>query len=47
MLAANALLARWGVRGETLWTVPDRGRSPLLRALARAGGAAHRRRRGA
>lgn len=33
-LAANALLERWGVRGETLWTVPDRGRSVLLRALA-------------
>ncbi|MEU1053210.1 FAD-dependent oxidoreductase [Streptomyces sp. NPDC005876] len=45
MLAANALLARWGVRGETLWTVPDRGRSALLRALARAGDAGHRRRR--
>ncbi|MFJ2697033.1 FAD-dependent oxidoreductase [Streptomyces rochei] len=34
-LAANALLERWGVRGETLWTVPDRGRSAPLRALAR------------
>ncbi|WND39411.1 NAD(P)/FAD-dependent oxidoreductase [Streptomyces sp. BB1-1-1] len=34
-LAANALLERWGVRGETLWTVPDRGRSVLLRAVAR------------
>ncbi|MEU3526426.1 FAD-dependent oxidoreductase [Streptomyces sp. NPDC038707] len=34
-LAANALLERWGVRGQTLWTVPDRGRSVLLRALAR------------
>ncbi|MFC8570313.1 FAD-dependent oxidoreductase [Streptomyces sp. NPDC057245] len=34
-LAANALLARWGVRGETLWTVPGRGRSALLRAAAR------------
>ncbi|MGK5532788.1 FAD-dependent oxidoreductase [Streptomyces sp. URMC 129] len=33
-LAANALLARWGVRGQTLRTVPDRGRSPALRALA-------------
>jgi isorenieratene synthase len=33
-LAANALLERWGVRGQTLWTVPDRGRSALLRALA-------------
>ncbi|MFJ3336282.1 FAD-dependent oxidoreductase [Streptomyces sp. NPDC086766] len=28
-LAANALLERWGVRGQTLWTVPDRGRAPL------------------
>ncbi|MFJ7239512.1 FAD-dependent oxidoreductase [Streptomyces olivaceus] len=34
-LAANTLLARWGVRGETLWTVPGRGRSALLRAAAR------------
>ncbi|MFF6999655.1 FAD-dependent oxidoreductase [Streptomyces sp. NPDC008313] len=33
-LAANALLERWGVRGQTLWTVPRRGRSALLRALA-------------
>ncbi|MFI9150392.1 FAD-dependent oxidoreductase [Streptomyces sp. NPDC053367] len=32
--AANALLERWGVRGQTLWTVPDRGRGPLLRGLA-------------
>ncbi|WP_121751156.1 NAD(P)/FAD-dependent oxidoreductase [Streptomyces sp. E2N166] len=38
-LAANALLERWGVRGETLWTVPDRGRSVLLRAVARRFGA--------
>nr|WP_308408560.1 FAD-dependent oxidoreductase [Streptomyces sp. AC627_RSS907] len=38
-LAANTLLERWGVRGETLWTVPDRGRSALLRALARRFGA--------
>ncbi|MEE1756637.1 FAD-dependent oxidoreductase [Streptomyces sp. SP18CS02] len=36
-LAANALLERWGVQGQTLWTVPDRGRSPALRALARLG----------
>ncbi|MCK7622334.1 FAD-dependent oxidoreductase [Streptomyces sp. RS10V-4] len=34
-LAANALLHRWGVRGQTLWTVPRHGRSPTLRALAR------------
>jgi isorenieratene synthase len=33
-LAANALLEGWGVRGQTLWTVPASGRSPLLRALA-------------
>ncbi|POX43296.1 isorenieratene synthase [Streptomyces sp. Ru73] len=33
-LAANALLERWGVRGQRLWTVPDRGRSAPLRALA-------------
>ncbi|MER5586755.1 FAD-dependent oxidoreductase [Streptomyces asoensis] len=36
-MAANALLERWGVRGQTLWTVPDRGYSPALRALARWG----------
>jgi isorenieratene synthase len=36
-LAANALLERWGVRGQTLWTVPDRGRGALLRSLARLG----------
>ncbi|MFE6335786.1 FAD-dependent oxidoreductase [Streptomyces sp. NPDC057806] len=33
-LAANALLERWGVRGQTLWTVPDRGRGAVLRGLA-------------
>ncbi|WP_079165934.1 FAD-dependent oxidoreductase [Streptomyces sp. NRRL S-31] len=33
-LAANALLERWGVQGVPLWTVPHRGRSALLRALA-------------
>ncbi|MEU1193456.1 FAD-dependent oxidoreductase [Streptomyces sp. NPDC005859] len=36
-MAANALLERWGVRGQTLWTVPDRGYSAALRALARWG----------
>ncbi|MFI9244847.1 FAD-dependent oxidoreductase [Streptomyces sp. NPDC053086] len=36
-LAANALLERWGLRGVTLWTVPDRGRNAVLRALARWG----------
>ncbi|WP_331283985.1 FAD-dependent oxidoreductase [Streptomyces sp. H39-S7] len=36
-LAANALLERWGVRGETLWTVPRRGRSAAARALAGLG----------
>ncbi|GGW16107.1 isorenieratene synthase [Streptomyces capoamus] len=43
-LAANALLEEWGVRGQTLWTVPDRGRSAALRALAargRPGGATY------
>ncbi|WP_017571476.1 FAD-dependent oxidoreductase [Nocardiopsis halotolerans] len=34
-LAANALLARWGRPGHTVWTVPRRGRSAPLRALAR------------
>ncbi|MFK0168853.1 FAD-dependent oxidoreductase [Streptomyces sp. NPDC090306] len=37
-LAANALLERWGVAGQTLWTVPDRGRGPVLRTLARHAG---------
>ncbi|HZG03665.1 MAG TPA: FAD-dependent oxidoreductase [Streptomyces sp.] len=36
-LAANALLERWGVRGQTLWTVPVAGRSAGLRALAALG----------
>ncbi|MBL1065843.1 FAD-dependent oxidoreductase [Streptomyces sp. 7-21] len=36
-LAANALLARWGVRGHPLWFVPNGGRSAILRALARLG----------
>ncbi|WP_234538539.1 NAD(P)/FAD-dependent oxidoreductase [Streptomyces shenzhenensis] len=36
-LAANTLLERWGVRGEPVWTVPDGGRSVLLRALAARG----------
>ncbi len=36
-LAANALLECWGVRGETLWTVPERGRSAAGRMLAGLG----------
>ncbi|TNY36517.1 NAD(P)/FAD-dependent oxidoreductase [Thermomonospora catenispora] len=36
-LAANALLARWNVRGHALWTVPRRGRSAVLRAAAALG----------
>lgn len=36
-LAANALLGRWGVRGQTLWTVPRAGRSAVLRRLAALG----------
>ncbi|MFI6340534.1 FAD-dependent oxidoreductase [Streptomyces sp. NPDC050535] len=36
-LAAGALLAGWGVRGQVLWTVPRAGRSPVLRALGAAG----------
>ena len=35
VLAANALLTQWGRPGHTLWTVPRRGRSAPLRALAR------------
>ncbi|MFD7612425.1 FAD-dependent oxidoreductase [Streptomyces sp. NPDC059828] len=37
-LAANALLARWGVRGQVLWTVPRAGRSSVLRALSSLAG---------
>lgn len=36
-MAANALLERWGVRGETLWVVPNQGRSAVLRRLAQWG----------
>ncbi|MFJ3498418.1 FAD-dependent oxidoreductase [Streptomyces sp. NPDC086091] len=38
-LASNALLERWGVRGQTLWTVPNRGRGAVLRALSGRAGA--------
>jgi carotenoid phi-ring synthase / carotenoid chi-ring synthase len=34
LLAANALLASWGLRGHPLWTVPTRGRLAPLRAVA-------------
>ncbi|MFF3645659.1 FAD-dependent oxidoreductase [Streptomyces sp. NPDC002564] len=37
-LAANALLERWGLHGQTLWSVPDRGRVGALRALNRLAG---------
>ncbi|MCV7346312.1 FAD-dependent oxidoreductase [Mycolicibacterium rhodesiae] len=33
-MAANQLLAGWGISGHTLHTVPVQGRSPLLRRLA-------------
>ncbi|MGH3794959.1 MAG: FAD-dependent oxidoreductase [Pseudonocardiaceae bacterium] len=37
-LAADALLAGWGLRGHPLWTVPTRGRfAPLRAAAARFG----------
>ena len=36
-LAAGVLLARWGIRGQVLWTVPRAGRSPVLRALGTVG----------
>ncbi|MFF2013231.1 FAD-dependent oxidoreductase [Streptomyces sp. NPDC058195] len=36
-LAANVLLEQWGVRGQALWTVPERGRNALLRSLAARG----------
>ena len=35
--AANQLLARWGLAGHTLHTVPTQGRNPVLRRLASAG----------
>jgi isorenieratene synthase len=38
LLAANALLARWGIAGHDLWTVPMRGRTGVGRAAARRGG---------
>jgi carotenoid phi-ring synthase / carotenoid chi-ring synthase len=34
LLAANALLASWRIRGHPLWTVPTKGRLGLLRAVA-------------
>ncbi|HET9257924.1 MAG TPA: NAD(P)/FAD-dependent oxidoreductase [Pseudonocardiaceae bacterium] len=34
LLAANALLEGWGLRGHPLWTVPVRGRLAPLRAAA-------------
>ena len=37
-LAANALLADRGVRGQVLWTVPRAGRSAMLRALGALAG---------
>ncbi|MEW2636274.1 FAD-dependent oxidoreductase [Streptomyces sp. NPDC048389] len=37
-LAANALLADRGVRGQVLWTVPRAGRSAVLRALGALAG---------
>jgi len=35
--AANRLLSGWGITGHTLYTVPVRGRSPVLRRLAERG----------
>ncbi|MFC7740058.1 hypothetical protein ACFQXA_02495 [Nocardiopsis composta] len=35
LMAANLLLAHWGLPGHRLWTVPRRGRWAPLRALAR------------
>ncbi|MEV7180962.1 NAD(P)/FAD-dependent oxidoreductase [Kitasatospora sp. NPDC093679] len=35
-LAANRLLRSFGLLGHDLWSVPVRGRNPLLRALSRA-----------
>ncbi|WP_017597322.1 FAD-dependent oxidoreductase [Nocardiopsis lucentensis] len=35
LMAANALLGRWGLPGHRLWSVPRRGRWGPLRALAR------------
>ncbi|EFL21294.1 putative beta-carotene desaturase/methylase [Streptomyces himastatinicus ATCC 53653] len=41
-LAANALLARWGVSGQRLWTVPRHGRTAVLRGVHRLAGKRHR-----
>jgi isorenieratene synthase len=35
--AANRLLSSWGIKGHTLYTVPVKGRSPVLRRLAERG----------
>jgi len=35
--AANRLLSGWGINGHTLYTVPVKGRSPVLRRLAERG----------
>jgi isorenieratene synthase len=35
LMAANTLLARWDLRGHPVWSVPNTGRSRLLRALSR------------
>ncbi|WP_394436541.1 FAD-dependent oxidoreductase [Streptomyces sp. SGAir0957] len=35
LLAADALLRRWRLRGHEVWTVPTRGRNAVLRRLAR------------
>jgi len=40
--AANELLARFGLAGHALHTVPNQGRSPLLRRLATTAGGARR-----
>ncbi|GLZ40543.1 FAD-dependent oxidoreductase [Actinokineospora sp. NBRC 105648] len=45
-LAANTLLARWSVRGHDVWTVPNGGRSPLLRRAARRAAARQKRHNG-
>ncbi|MEU9098383.1 NAD(P)/FAD-dependent oxidoreductase [Streptomyces sp. NPDC048361] len=38
MLAANGLLAQWGIAGHDLWTVPPRGRTLVTRRLAALSG---------
>lgn len=41
LMAANELLASWGLTGQRLWSVPRRGRWAPMRAMARWGRSGH------